>query len=114
MWLRSASTGQVEVYDISNNNVTNATSSGIVGLDFQIAGFGGFNCDGSTDIILRNSKENSTKFHGELEAPTRQSPLDPISISLSTPRNRFVRAWRWMRATGVTTWRPAALTLLSG
>jgi hypothetical protein len=44
--LRSASTGQFEVYNISNNNITNAANLGTVGLDFQVAGFGDFNRDG--------------------------------------------------------------------
>jgi hypothetical protein len=54
MLLRSVSTGAFEVYDISNNNITNAATLGAVGLDFQIAGFGDFNRDGSTDMVLRN------------------------------------------------------------
>src|SRR5439155_479200 len=54
MLLRSSTTGGFEVYDVSNNNITNAAALGTVGLDFQVAGFGDFNHDGATDMILRN------------------------------------------------------------
>src|SRR5207245_3288689 len=52
--LRNSKTGGFEVYDIGNNNITNAAALGTVGLDFQVAGFGDFNRDGGTDMILRN------------------------------------------------------------
>jgi hypothetical protein len=54
MLLRN-STGAFEVYDISNNNITNAASLGTVGLNWQVAGFADFNGDGVTDMMLRNS-----------------------------------------------------------
>jgi hypothetical protein len=39
MPLRNTSTGGFEVDNISNNNITNATALGTVGLNFQVAGF---------------------------------------------------------------------------
>jgi hypothetical protein len=36
--LRNVNTGAFEVYDISNNMITSATSLGAVGLDFQVGG----------------------------------------------------------------------------
>ena len=39
MTLRNANTGQFEVYDIVNNQITTANSLGSVGLDFQVGGF---------------------------------------------------------------------------
>src|SRR5262249_55649867 len=42
------STGAFEVYDISNNNITNAASLGTVDLNWQVAGFADFNGDGMT------------------------------------------------------------------
>jgi phage FluMu protein gp41 len=42
--------------DIVNNQITSASNMGTVGLNFQVAGFGDFNGDSSTDMILRNSK----------------------------------------------------------
>src|SRR6266446_8302057 len=39
MILRNVNTGQFEVYDIVNNQITTANSLGAVGLDFQVGGF---------------------------------------------------------------------------
>src|SRR5439155_235456 len=59
MLLRRATTGAFEVYDISNNiinnQITSAFNIGTVGLNFQVAGFGDFNQDGTTDMMLRNA-----------------------------------------------------------
>ena len=37
--LRNVNTGQFEVYDIVNNQITSAFNIGAVGLDFQLGGF---------------------------------------------------------------------------
>jgi hypothetical protein len=42
MLLRNANTGGLEVYDISNNAITNAAFIGTVGLDWQFSGVGKF------------------------------------------------------------------------
>src|SRR5262249_56043076 len=55
MLLRNTSTGGFEVYDIANNNITNAAFLGTVGLTWRVAGFGDFNHDAMTDMMLRNS-----------------------------------------------------------
>src|SRR5262249_47444510 len=39
MVLRNVNTGEFEVYDIVNNQITSANSLGTVGLDFQLGGF---------------------------------------------------------------------------
>ena len=39
MILRNANTGQFELYDIVNNQITSAFNIGAVGLDFQVGGF---------------------------------------------------------------------------
>jgi hypothetical protein len=54
MMLRHATTGQFELYDIVNNQITSAFNIGTVGLDFQVGGFADFNQDGTTDMMLRN------------------------------------------------------------
>ena len=61
MLLRSASTGTFEVYDISNNNITNAAALGTVGLDFQVAGFGDFNRERATDMVLAQQEHGSVR-----------------------------------------------------
>jgi hypothetical protein len=72
MLLRSASTGQFEVYDINDNNITNAAALGTVGLDFQLAGFGDFNHDGGTDMILRNRNTGSSRPTTSETMPSRR------------------------------------------
>jgi hypothetical protein len=54
MMLRNSSTGGFEVYDISNNNITNAAFLGAIGLEWQVMGFGNFSSLGETDMMLRN------------------------------------------------------------
>jgi hypothetical protein len=54
MLLRNSQTGGLEVYDISNNLITNAAFLGTVGLDWQAMGFGNFSSLGENDMILRN------------------------------------------------------------
>jgi hypothetical protein len=55
MLLRNSKTGGFEVYDISNNNITNAAFLGTVGLNWQPVGVGDFNYDSMSDMVLRNS-----------------------------------------------------------
>jgi hypothetical protein len=55
MLLRNSNTGGLEVYDISNNQITNAAFIGTVGLDWQFSGVGNFSgVPGETDLLLRN------------------------------------------------------------
>src|SRR2546421_735386 len=44
-----------EVNGIINNQIATTNSLGTVGLDWKVAGFGDFNGDGSTDMMLRNT-----------------------------------------------------------
>src|SRR5262249_61219574 len=56
MILRNATTGALLVYDISNNQITNAAFMGTVGLNWQIVGFGNFgSVPGETDMLMRNT-----------------------------------------------------------
>ena len=43
------------LYDIANNAIIGANAIGQVGLESQIAGFGDFNGDGTTDMLLRST-----------------------------------------------------------
>jgi hypothetical protein len=52
-----------EVYDISNNNITNAGFLGNVGLDWQVMGFGNFGSRGETDMILRNATNGGVEVY---------------------------------------------------
>jgi hypothetical protein len=58
MMLR-ASNGDVDVYDISNNQITGTHDLGNVGTDWTIAGFGDFSGNaGETDMIMQQSGGN--------------------------------------------------------
>jgi hypothetical protein len=54
MMLRNATSGQFEVYDISNNNITSATGLGSLLATSQVVGFGDFNGDAMTDMMVRD------------------------------------------------------------
>src|SRR5262249_31490843 len=52
MLLRNTA-GTFEVYDISNNRITNAASLGAVGTAYTTIGFGNFSSLGETDMLMR-------------------------------------------------------------
>jgi hypothetical protein len=54
MLLRNVNTGGLEVYDIANNQITNAAFIGTVGLDWQYAGIAPIHATGASDLVLRN------------------------------------------------------------
>ena len=55
MLMRNTITGQFEIYDISNNQLTSAAPMGQVGLEWQVAGFGDFSGNANeTDMLMRN------------------------------------------------------------
>src|SRR6202007_813357 len=53
--------GAFAVYDIRNNQITGFNFMGRVGLTWSVQGFGDFNGDGTSDMIMRNA------FTGELQ-----------------------------------------------
>ncbi len=62
--MRNSNTGAFELYDISNNTITNATGMGQVGLEWQIAGFGDFSGHvNETDMLMRNSNTGAFELY---------------------------------------------------
>src|SRR5690349_20673250 len=56
MMLRNTATGQFQVYNIRNNQITGSASVGTVGLDWQFSGVGNFSSNpGESDMILHNA-----------------------------------------------------------
>jgi hypothetical protein len=56
MVMRNTKTGSLEIYDISNNQITNALGIGMVGLDWQFSGVDNFSSNpGETDLLMRNT-----------------------------------------------------------
>jgi hypothetical protein len=51
---RNGNTGGLEVYNINNNQLTNAAFLGTVGLEWQFAGVAPIHGPGASDLVLRN------------------------------------------------------------
>jgi hypothetical protein len=64
MLLRNSNTGGLEVYDIANNQITNAAFIGNVGVDWQFSGVGNFSSvPGETDLLLRNNSTGGLEVY---------------------------------------------------
>jgi hypothetical protein len=63
MILRNRNTGQFELYNISNNAIASSSNLGTVGLNFQVARFGDFNADATTDMTLRNTSSGQFELY---------------------------------------------------
>ena len=56
--------GSFEVYDISNNNITNSAAMGQVGMEWQVSGFGDLSSrPGETDMLMRNSNTGAFEIY---------------------------------------------------
>ena len=56
MLARNADTGTFEAYTVSENTITDPTTMGAAGLDWQVAGFGDFSSTpGEIDMVTRNT-----------------------------------------------------------
>jgi len=54
----------LEVYDISNNQITGAAFIGTIGLEWQFSGVGNFSgVPGETDLLLRNGKTGGLELY---------------------------------------------------
>ena len=84
--LRNSNTGGFEVYDISNNLITNAAFLGTVGLNWQVMGFGNFGSRGENDMIGRclSSRAPLTQRF-EHQVPTRPYLLSTAGALLTHP-----------------------------
>ena len=61
--LRNSTTGGLEVYNIANNQIVNATFMGTVGLNWQFSGIGDFDGDGLSDMMLRNANTGGLEVY---------------------------------------------------
>lgn len=82
MMMRNASTGQFEVYDITNNQITAATAMGQVGLEWQVAGFGHFAGNANeTDMLMRNSNTGSFEIYDiSNNAISNAAPMGQVGL----------------------------------
>jgi hypothetical protein len=63
MLLRNKNTGGLELYDISNNQITGAFFLGTIGLDWQFAGIGPVHGTGESDLVLRNKSTGAFEVY---------------------------------------------------
>jgi hypothetical protein len=63
LMLRNSTTGGLEVYNIANNQIVNASFMGTVGLNWQFSGIGDFNGDGASDMMLRNANTGGLEVY---------------------------------------------------
>jgi hypothetical protein len=54
MLMRNFSTGELRVYDISNNQIIDSHPLGTIGLDWRFAGIAPVHAAGASDLVLRN------------------------------------------------------------
>jgi hypothetical protein len=55
MILRDVNTGDLQVYQIDNNEITASAFLGTIGLEWQFSGIGNFSGAGTSDLLLRDS-----------------------------------------------------------
>jgi len=62
--VRNSNTGELQVYNISNNQITGSASIGTVGLDWQFSGIGNFSSvPGESDLLLRNTNTGALQVY---------------------------------------------------
>jgi hypothetical protein len=61
--LRNVNTGGLEVYNISNNQLTGAAFIGTIGLDWQFAGIAPIRAPGASDLVLRNANTGAFEVY---------------------------------------------------
>jgi hypothetical protein len=63
MILRDVNTGNLQVYNIDNNQITASAFMGTVGLGWQFSGIGNFDNAGGSDLLLRNSNTGALQVY---------------------------------------------------
>ena len=75
MLLRNSNTGDLQVYNINNNQITGSAFIGTVGLDWQFSGVGNFSSvPGESDLLLRNVNTGGLQVY---DIATIRSPAPP-------------------------------------
>jgi hypothetical protein len=55
MLMQDVTTGELQVYDIFNNEIVDSTFLGTIGLEWEFSGIGNFSGGGTSDLLLRDS-----------------------------------------------------------
>jgi hypothetical protein len=82
MLMRNGSTGQFEVYDITNNTITFAAGMGQVGLEWTVAGFGDFSGNANeTDMLMRNTNTGAFEVYDISDNQiTNAAPMGQVGL----------------------------------
>jgi hypothetical protein len=63
MMLRDANTGDLEAYDIFDNEIVDIAPLGNIGLQWQFSGIGNWGSSGNSDLLVRNSTTGELQVH---------------------------------------------------
>jgi hypothetical protein len=63
MMLRDANTGNIQAYDIFDNEIVDSAPLGAIGLEWQFSGIGNFGSSGNSDLLVRNSNTGELVVH---------------------------------------------------
>jgi hypothetical protein len=63
MMLRDANTGDIQAYDIFDNEIVDSAPLGAIGLEWQFSGIGNFGSSGTSDLLVRNSNTGELVVH---------------------------------------------------
>jgi hypothetical protein len=64
MLLRDVNTGEVQVYDIFDNEIVDSAFLGTIGLEWQFSGIGNWGSSGTSDLLVRDSDPASPTAGG--------------------------------------------------
>ena len=89
-----ADAGDFEVYDISNNNITDSVAIGQVGLAWQVSGFGDFSTKpGETDMLMQNSSSGAFEVYDISDnAITFAGPMGEVGLAWQVWASAISRA----------------------
>jgi hypothetical protein len=82
MLMRNINTGDLRVYDISNNQIIDSHPLGTIGLDWRFAGIAPVHAAGASDLVLRNINTGAFEVYDiannqlTMAAPLGQVGLD--------------------------------------
>jgi hypothetical protein len=79
--LRNSNTGELRVYNISNNEITGSESLGKVGLDWQFAGVAPIRTADTSDLVLRNVNTGTFQVYNIANNHlTGSAPLGAVGV----------------------------------
>src|SRR5207248_9429680 len=79
--VRNSNTGDLQVYNIHNNQITGSAFIGTVGLDWQFAGVAPISAPGASDLVLRNVNTGAFQVYNIADNHlTRSTSLGQVGV----------------------------------